>query len=354
MTLTQPILVTGGAGFIGANFVLAAVARGLRVVNLDKLTYAGNPNNLASIADNAAYTFVQGDIGDAALVAKLLRDHEIGAVVNFAAESHVDRSIDGPAAFIETNVNGTFNLLDQSRLYWNDLADSAKQHFRFLHVSTDEVYGSLGPEGYFTEETPYAPNSPYSASKAASDHLVRAYFHTYGMPCVTTNCSNNYGPLQFPEKLIPVIILKALRGESIPVYGDGSNIRDWLYVEDHCSAIMRVLEDGRLGETYNIGGNNEKTNLEVVKHICAMLDEIKPGDKPYADLITFVKDRPGHDRRYAIDASKIKRELDWEPAETFTTGMRKTVTWYLDNMAWCENILSGDYRLERLGLDKED
>lgn len=354
MTLTQPILVTGGAGFIGANFVLAAVARGLRVVNLDKLTYAGNPNNLASIADNAGYTFVQGDIGDAALIAKLLKQHQIGAVVNFAAESHVDRSIDGPAAFIETNVNGTFNLLDQSRHYWNQLDDAAKQAFRFLHVSTDEVYGSLGAEGYFTEETPYAPNSPYSASKAASDHLVRAYFHTYGLPCVTTNCSNNYGPLQFPEKLIPVIILKALRGESIPVYGDGSNIRDWLYVQDHCSAIMRVLEDGRLGETYNIGGNNEKTNLEVVKHICAMLDEIKPGAKPYADLITFVKDRPGHDRRYAIDASKIKRELDWEPAETFTTGMRKTVTWYLDNMAWCENILSGDYRLERLGLEDED
>ncbi|MBO1322783.1 dTDP-glucose 4,6-dehydratase [Acanthopleuribacter pedis] len=347
------MLVTGGAGFIGANFVLNAVDQGIPVVNLDILTYAGNPNNLARIADNPGYTFVNGDIGDAALVAKLLRDHKVGAVVNFAAESHVDRSIDGPAAFIQTNVNGTFNLLDQSRHYWGALEGEAKEHFRFLHVSTDEVYGSLGPTGFFTEETPYAPNSPYSASKAASDHLVRAYFHTYGLPCVTTNCSNNYGPLQFPEKLIPVIILKALRGESIPVYGDGSNIRDWLYVVDHCTAIQRVLESGRLGETYNIGGNNEKTNLEVVKHICALLDEIKPGDKPYADLITFVKDRPGHDRRYAIDASKIKRELDWEPAETFTTGMRKTVQWYLDNMAWCENILSGDYRLERLGLDDE-
>ncbi|QTD47997.1 dTDP-glucose 4,6-dehydratase [Sulfidibacter corallicola] len=353
VTQSSTILVTGGAGFIGANFVLEAVRRGHRIVNLDKLTYAGNPNNLKSLEGNDQHLLVQGDIGDAELVTRLLAEHRVGAVVNFAAESHVDRSIDGPAAFIETNVNGTFNLLDRSLHYWRTLDEDARTRFRFLHVSTDEVYGSLGPEGLFTEETPYAPNSPYSASKAASDHLVRAYHHTYGMPCVTTNCSNNYGPLQFPEKLIPVIILKALRGESIPVYGDGSNVRDWLYVVDHCEAIMTVLEQGRVGETYNVGGNNEKTNLEVVKYICALLDELRPSGQAYAELITFVKDRPGHDRRYAIDAGKIKRELDWSPKETFETGMRKTVQWYLDNMAWCENILSGDYRLERLGLESE-
>lgn len=344
-------LVTGGAGFIGSNFVLEAIAAGIRVVNLDALTYAGNRNNLTSLEGNEQHIFVQGDIGDGPLVARLLREYDVDALVHFAAESHVDRSIDGPAVFIQTNVMGTFSLLEQALSYWKECRDSDPQRFHFLHVSTDEVYGSLGDTGFFTEETPYAPNSPYSASKASSDHLVRAYHHTFGLPVLTTNCSNNYGPFQFPEKLIPVIMLKALRGDAIPIYGDGSNIRDWLYVTDHCQAILRVLEQGQLGETYNVGGNNEKTNLEVCRYICSLLDEMVPKDGAYADQITFVKDRPGHDKRYAIDARKIKEHLDWEPAETFETGMRKTVRWYLDHMDWCENILSGDYRLERLGND---
>lgn len=347
----RTLLVTGGAGFIGSNFVLQMMDAGHRVVNYDLLTYAGNLNNLASVADHERYTFVKGDICDAELVGKTLREHHIDTVVNFAAESHVDRSIDGPAAFVRTNVMGTFTMLDQSMRYWREQDEAFKASFRFLHVSTDEVYGSLGDTGLFLETTPYAPNSPYSASKAGSDHLVRAYFHTYGFPVLTTNCSNNYGPYQFPEKLIPVVILKALSGEAIPIYGDGRNVRDWLYVVDHCKAIARVLESGRLGETYNVGGHNEMANIDIVHHICSLLDEFKPGAKAYKEQITFVKDRPGHDRRYAIDASKIKYELSWVPEETFETGIRKTVTWYLENMAWCQQILSGDYRLERLGLD---
>lgn len=346
----KTLLVTGGCGFIGANFIYSALSRGYAVINLDKLTYAGNPQNLAQVSDGDAYTFVQGDIGDGALVGKLLREHKVDWLVNFAAESHVDRSIDGPAPFIETNIVGTFTLLEECKTYMAELDEARAADFRLLHVSTDEVYGSLGDSGLFTEETPFAPNSPYSASKASSDHLVRAYYHTFGLPTLTTNCSNNYGPYQFPEKLIPVIILKALKGEQIPIYGDGKNIRDWLYVVDHCEAILTVLEQGRLGETYNVGGHNEKTNLDVVTYICALLDEIQPGDKPYADQITFVKDRPGHDRRYAIDAGKIQKELGWTPKETFETGMRKTVQWYLDNQDWCAHILSGAYRLERLGL----
>ena len=348
----KSLLVTGGAGFIGSNFIYAALEAGFQVVNLDLLTYAGNPNNLKSLAEHPNYRFCHGDICDGPLVEKLLAEHAIGGLINFAAESHVDRSIDGPAAFIQTNIMGTFNLLDKALHYWRGLTDEEQGNFRFLHVSTDEVYGSLGDTGLFLETTPYAPNSPYSASKAASDHLIRAYFHTYGLPCLTTNCSNNYGPYQFPEKLIPVIILKALAGEPIPIYGDGSNIRDWLYVEDHCQAILTVLAKGRLGETYNVGGNNEKTNLEVVRYICKLLDERRPKDKGYAHQITFVKDRPGHDRRYAIDASKIESELGWSPKQTFETGMAKTVDWYLNNQPWCNHILSGDYRLERLGLSK--
>lgn len=346
----QTLLVTGGAGFIGSNFVLQAVANGKKVINVDCLTYAGNLNNLASLQENERHVFVKADIADRSTMSQLLREHQVDAVVNFAAESHVDRSIDGPSAFIQTNIVGTFNLLDESLHYWRELNEESAKDFRFLHVSTDEVYGSLGATGFFTETTPYAPNSPYSASKAASDHLVRAYHHTYGMPVVTTNCSNNYGPLQFPEKLIPVVILKALRGESIPIYGDGSNIRDWLYVEDHCTAIATVLQRGRLGETYNIGGHNEKTNLEVVNFICSTLDELRPKNHPHTDLITFVKDRPGHDQRYAIDASKIGDELGWVPEESFETGMRKTIAWYLDHLDWCEHILSGDYQLDRIGL----
>lgn len=344
------LLVTGGAGFIGSNFIHLALEKGFRVVNVDCLTYAGNLNNLKAVADRPEYTFVKADIADRATMAQLLRDHRVQEVVNFAAESHVDRSIDGPASFIQTNIVGTFNLLDESLHYWRELEGEQADRFRFLHVSTDEVYGSLGSTGLFTETTPYAPNSPYSASKAASDHLVRAYFHTYGMPVLTTNCSNNYGPYQFPEKLIPVVILKALNGEAIPVYGDGSNIRDWLHVQDHCEGIARVLEAGELGETYNIGGHNEKTNLEVVRFICRALDELKPRDQPRETLITFVKDRPGHDRRYAIDAGKIQKELGWVPKESFESGMRKTVQWYLDHLEWCQQILSGDYRLDRLGL----
>lgn len=342
------ILVTGGAGFIGANFILEWLARSNEpVVNLDKLTYAGNLANLASVDRDERHVFVQGDIGDRQQVEQLLARYQPRAVINFAAESHVDRSIHGPGEFIQTNVVGTFNLLEAVRAFWSGLGEGEKSGFRFLHVSTDEVYGSLGKnDPAFSETTPYAPNSPYSASKAASDHLVRAYHHTYGLPVLTTNCSNNYGPYQFPEKLIPLVIHNALAGKPLPIYGDGSNIRDWLYVTDHCLGIMTVLEKGRVGETYNIGGNNEKTNLEVVKTICAILDEFHPDSPvtPHEKLITFVKDRPGHDARYAINAGKISRELNWQPLESFETGIRKTVAWYLDNQVWVENVISGEYR----------
>lgn len=342
------ILVTGGAGFIGSNFILDWIeAGGEPVVNLDKLTYAGNLENLASLKDDPRHIFDRGDINDRELVAKLLSQHQPRAIIHFAAESHVDRSIHGPGEFINTNINGTFSLLEEVRAYWQGLQGEKKAAFRFLHVSTDEVYGSLGPsDPPFTETTAYAPNSPYSASKAASDHLVRAYHHTYGLPTLTTNCSNNYGAYQFPEKLIPLIVLNALNGKPLPIYGDGMNVRDWLYVGDHCAAIRAVLTGGRLGETYNIGGWNEKTNLDVVNTVCAILDELKPAadGKPHASLITYVKDRPGHDRRYAIDARKIERELGWKPTETFETGIRKTVAWYLDNMGWVENIVSCEYQ----------
>jgi dTDP-glucose 4,6-dehydratase len=338
------ILVTGGAGFIGANFVLDwLAATGEPVVNLDKLTYAGNLGNLAALAGDARHEFVRGDIGDRARIASLLTQYRPRAVVNFAAESHVDRSIHGPADFIETNVVSTFALLETVRAYWASLAASEHAAFRFLHVSTDEVYGSLGPaDAAFSEATAYAPNSPYSASKAASDYLVRAWHHTYGLPVLTTNCSNNYGPRQFPEKLIPLMIVNALAGKPLPVYGDGGNVRDWLYVGDHCAAIRAVLARGRAGETYNVGGNAEMKNLEVVRTICNILGELRPG-RDYAGQIAFVKDRPGHDRRYAIDAAKIARELDWRPAETFATGMRRTVQWYLDNASWLADVTSGDY-----------
>ena len=341
------IVVTGGAGFIGANFVLDWLAQDDEpVVNLDKLTYAGNPENLAALRGDRRHVFVQGDIGDHALVRQLLAEHRPRAIVNFAAESHVDRSIHGPEDFIQTNVVGTLHLLDETRAYWAGLSEPEKSAFRFLHVSTDEVYGSLGPDdAAFTETTPFAPNSPYSASKAASDHLVRAYHHTYGLPVLTTNCSNNYGPYQFPEKLIPLIILNATRGKALPIYGDGMNVRDWLYVGDHCAAIRAVLARGRVGETYNIGGWNEMPNIEIVRTVCALLDELQPSDAgPYERLITYVTDRPGHDRRYAINARKIHDELGWKPAETFATGIRKTVAWYLAHTAWVEHIASGDYR----------
>ena len=340
------ILVTGGAGFIGANFVLDWIAaEGSPVVNLDKLTYAGNPGNLADLAGDVRHIFVKADIADRPFVAKLLQQHQPEAIVHFAAESHVDRSIHGPGEFVQTNVVGTFSLLEEARTYWGTLEEPAKSRFRFLHVSTDEVYGSLEPgDPAFSETTPYAPNSPYAASKAASDHLVRAYHHTYGLPVVTTNCSNNSGPRQFPEKLIPLVILNALKGKPIPIYGDGKNVRDWLYVGDHCTGIRTALRKGRPGETYNIGGNSEKTNLEVVNAICDVLDTLNPAGAPHAKLITFVKDRPGHDRRYAINASKMKAELGWQPQERFETGMRKTVEWYLNNRSWVENVTSGAYR----------
>ena len=344
-------LVTGGAGFIGGNFVLRAVASGVKVVNLDALTYAGNLDTLASVQGNPLHVFVEGDIGDRALVARLLAEHRPDAAVNFAAESHVDRSIDGPAAFIQTNVVGTLGLLESVRDHWKELEGEARERFRFLHVSTDEVYGSLGDTGKFTESTPYAPNSPYSASKAASDHLVRAFHHTYGLPVLTTNCSNNYGPYHFPEKLIPLIIARALAGEPLPVYGDGKNVRDWLFVGDHCRALRTVLEKGRVGETYNVGGNAEMQNIEVVHAICALLDERAPraDGKPRSSQITFVADRPGHDRRYAIDASKLRDELGWEPEYTFEQGIAETVDWYLANQAWVKRVLDGSYRLERIG-----
>lgn len=346
------VLVTGGAGFIGSNFVLDWLDQcDEPVINLDALTYAGNLENLARLQGDARHTFVRGDIGDASLVSGLLAEHQPRAVVNFAAESHVDRSIHGPGEFIQTNIVGSFHLLESVRAYWSRLEGAAKAGFRFLHVSTDEVYGSLGKtEPAFTEAHRYEPNSPYSASKAASDHLVRAYHHTYGLPVLTTNCSNNYGPYHFPEKLIPLVIHNALAGKPLPIYGDGQQIRDWLYVGDHCSAIRRVLEAGRLGETYNIGGWNEKANLDVVHTLCDILDELAPPATfnlpiaSYRSLITFVKDRPGHDRRYAIDASKIQRELGWKPAETFESGIRKTVQWYLNNQAWVRNVTSGEDR----------
>jgi len=341
------ILVTGGAGFIGSNFVLHWLAlTNEPVVNLDVLTYAGNLHNLASLNGDSRHVFVRGDIGDSAIVGSLLNRHKPRVILNFAAESHVDRSILGPAEFIRTNIAGTFNLLECARAYCADLGAVDRAAFRFVHVSTDEVYGSLAPEAApFTESTPYAPNSPYAASKAASDHLVRAYHHTYSFPTLTTNCSNNYGPYQFPEKLIPLIILNALEGQALPIYGDGMNIRDWLYVTDHCAAIHAVLEQGRVGETYNIGGWNEKTNLEVVHTVCDILDELGSSpDGSYRRLITLVTDRPGHDRRYAIDARKIERELGWRPKETFETGIRKTVAWYLENQAWVAEVTNGSYR----------
>ena len=384
------ILVTGGCGFIGSNFIrqrlleaaplkskveveaataspsvpsselqpklfpsTSASPAVTRLVNLDKLTYAGNPANLADLAGDPRYVFARGDIGDEALVARLLAEHQIDAVVNFAAESHVDRSIDSPEPFIQTNVVGTLRLLNAARRHWASLPEPKKSGFRFLHVSTDEVYGTLSPaDPAFTEETPFAPNSPYAASKAASDHLVRAYQHTYKLPTLTTNCSNNYGPYHFPEKLIPLVILNALDGKSLPIYGDGQQIRDWLYVEDHASAIWCVLRQGKVGETYNVGGINERANLEVVRRICALLDTQSPraDGKSYADQITFVADRPGHDRRYAIDCTKLQRELGWKPKESFETGLVKTVAWYLKNRAWCDDITSKKYARERLGI----
>jgi dTDP-glucose 4,6-dehydratase len=341
------IVVTGGAGFIGSNFILQRMqAHSTLIVNFDKLTYAGNPRNLESVAGDARYHFVQGDIADRDVVRETLERREPCAIVHFAAESHVDRSIRGPEDFIHTNINGTFALLEQVRAYWSALSEGDRARFRFLHVSTDEVYGSLGPnDPPFSETTPYAPNSPYAASKAGSDHLVRAYHHTYGLPTVTTNCSNNYGPFQFPEKLMPLMILNAQAGKPLPVYGDGKNVRDWLYVEDHCEAISAVLAHGKPGETYNIGGRSEKPNLEIVQTICDLLDELSPEKgRSRRELITFVKDRPGHDRRYAIDARKIERELGWKPRETLDTGLRKTVRWYLENKDWVRDVTSGSYR----------
>jgi dTDP-glucose 4,6-dehydratase len=348
--MNSRLLVTGGAGFIGANFVLARIAAGDQVLNLDKLTYAGNLQSLAPVETASGYTFVRGDIADRELVGRLLTEYRPDAVVHFAAESHVDRSILGPEAFVMTNVVGSFRLLDATLEHWRSLDGAARERFRFLHVSTDEVYGSLAPsEPAFHESTPYSPNSPYSASKAASDHLVRAYFHTYGLPTLTTNCSNNYGPLQFPEKLIPLMVLNALRGKPLPVYGDGLNVRDWLYVGDHCSAIAAVLTKGRPGETYNIGGLNEMANIVVVRTICDILDELRPdqqrlGARSRCELITYVKDRPGHDRRYAIDCRKVTTELGWKPQESFSSGIRKTIAWYLENMPWVNAITSGAYR----------
>lgn len=344
--MNPTILVTGGAGFIGSNFVLDwHASERTPVVVLDKLTYAGNLENLAPVIKSELLRFVQGDIVDSALITRLLNEHRPCAILHFAAESHVDRSILGPADFIRTNIEGTFQLLEASRSYWSSLSDDEKRLFRVLHVSTDEVYGSLTPsDPAFTEETPYAPNSPYSASKAASDHLVRAYFHTYGLPVLTTNCSNNYGPRQFPEKLIPLMVLNAMKSLPLPVYGDGLNVRDWLYVSDHCEAIRTVLRSGVPGQTYNIGGEQEMSNIEVVRHVCAILDELRPTSRPHEELITFVKDRPGHDRRYAMDINKIRRELAWAPRETFASGLRKTIQWYLENMTWVEHVTSGTYR----------
>lgn len=339
------ILITGGAGFIGSAVVRQLISEtDCRVVNVDKLTYAGNLQSLASVADNPRYCFEHVDICDAVEVGRVFREHQPSAVMHLAAESHVDRSISGPADFIQTNIVGTYTLLEAAREYWGGLEAEHKAAFRFHHISTDEVYGSLGDEGFFTEETAYEPNSPYSASKASSDHLVRAWHHTYGLPVVTTNCSNNYGPYHFPEKLIPLVILNAVNGKPLPIYGKGDNVRDWLYVDDHARALRLVLEKGKLGETYNIGGWNEKTNLEVVQSICAILDELHPEGAPHNRLITFVQDRPGHDRRYAIDAGKIARDLGWKPQESFASGLRKTVAWYLENTEWVQNVTSGEYQ----------
>jgi dTDP-glucose 4,6-dehydratase len=348
----RSLLVTGGAGFIGTNFVLRAVAGGARVVNLDKLTYAGNLENLDSLRGNDRHVFVHGDICDGALVDQLLATHQVDTVVNFAAESHVDRSIDAPDAFVRTNVVGTFALLEGARRYAGTLPEPRRAAFRFLHVSTDEVYGSLGPSGRFSPSTPYAPNSPYAASKASADHFVRAYHATYGLPTLTTNCSNNYGPYQFPEKLIPLVILNALEGARLPIYGDGQNVRDWLFVADHCAAIERVLRGGTPGATYTVGGEGERSNLDLVRTICALLDEMRPRAGSYADLIEFVADRPGHDRRYAIDPTKIRDELGWRPSHSLDEGLRRTVRWYLDNGDWCARAGAGGYARERLGLGR--
>jgi dTDP-glucose 4,6-dehydratase len=348
------LIITGGAGFIGSaliRYLLDSTENSaVTVINVDKLTYAGNLESLASVRTHPRYVFEHADIGDAAAMQRIFSTHQPDAIMHLAAESHVDRSIDGPAAFMQTNIMGTYTLLESARTYWQGLDAAQRARFRFHHISTDEVYGSLGAQGFFYETTAYQPNSPYSASKAASDHLVRAWHHTYGLPVVTTNCSNNYGPYQFPEKLIPLIILNALAGKALPVYGKGVNVRDWLYVEDHARALWLVLQRGRIGETYNIGGHNEKTNLEVVHHLCALLDELLPHSRPHAALIQFVSDRPGHDLRYAIDASKIEAELGWRPVETFESGLRKTVQWYLDNRAWWQHVQDGSYRGERLGL----
>jgi dTDP-glucose 4,6-dehydratase len=350
----KTLLVTGGAGFIGSNFVRHLLGRGdgARVVNLDKLTYAGNRATLADVENTPGYLFVHGDITDAKLLTGLFEEYDFNAVVHFAAESHVDRSIDSPEEFLHTNVTGTFRLLEAARRYWKTLSGERAAAFRFLHVSTDEVYGTLKMDDpAFHEETPYAPNSPYAASKAASDHFARAYHHTYGLPVLTTNCSNNYGPYQFPEKLIPLMILNALDGKPLPIYGDGGNVRDWLYVGDHCAAVARVLELGRLGETYNVGGNHERTNLQIVDTLCATLDRLspRPDGKSYAEQKTFVADRPGHDRRYAINSAKLQGELGWSPAESFETGLEKTICWYLDNRAWCARVTADKYQRERLG-----
>ncbi len=347
-------LVTGGAGFIGSNFIHQCLREeDVSIVNLDALTYAGNLDTLRDVEDSDRYSFVHGNIQDAELVQQLLQRHQVTAVINFAAESHVDRSIDGPSAFIQTNIVGTLNLLERSLHHYRHLDEPARSAFRFLHVSTDEVYGSLGESGQFVETTPYAPNSPYSASKAGSDHLVRAWFHTYGFPVLTTNCSNNYGPYQFPEKLIPLMIQKALAEQPLPIYGDGLNVRDWLHVEDHCTAIRAVINGGRTGEVYNVGGDAEMTNLDVVRTICEQLDQKLPrsGDSGYFDLLTYVSDRPGHDRRYAIDSSKLKNELGWKPAHSFSSGIDQTVQWYLDNTDWTRRVLDGSYRGERLGSE---
>jgi dTDP-glucose 4,6-dehydratase len=352
----ETLLITGGAGFIGSNLVRYLIGlKKYRVVNLDKLTYAGNVESLGSLTEHPDHIFVEGGIEDRDLTFDLMNRYKPASIMNLAAETHVDRSIDNPDIFVETNVVGVSNLLRSALKYWRELDEESKKSFRFLHISTDEVYGSLGMEGFFTEETPYSPRSPYSASKASSDHLVRAYYHTYGLPVLVTNCSNNYGPYQFPEKLIPLIILNAIDGKKLPVYGAGKNVRDWLYVEDHCSALVRVMEKAKSGETYNIGGFNEKTNIDMVRSICSILDEIKPRNDgvKYSEQITFVEDRPGHDLRYAIDASKISKELNWNVTETLESGLRKTVKWYLENRDWCMKVTDGKYERERLGLGNQ-
>ena len=352
MNKDKTVIVTGGAGFIGGNFVYHLISAGYKVVNLDALTYAGHTETLEGLKANDNHIFVEGRIGDGALIQRLFKEYQPSAIVNFAAESHVDRSIDGPMEFIQTNVVETLSLLEATRECYKQYSKEDQESFRFLHVSTDEVYGSLGDTGLFTEETPYAPNSPYAASKASSDHLVRSYLHTFGLPILITNCSNNYGPYQFPEKLIPLIILNALEGKPLPIYGNGLNVRDWLYVEDHCSAIRTVLEDGAIGEKYNVGGNYEKTNIDIVRTICRLLDKVQPrvDEKCYEDLITYVDDRPGHDLRYAIDSSKIQKELGWTPSETFESGIAKTLDWYLSNIEWCNNVTDKNYDRDRLGI----